>query len=114
MDEKKAYKYKTKLEKGRLELLEELKKKEGPEDFGNDIDHGDEEANEAESLSARVVISRGLKDRLNEIDMALNKIGMNKYGLCEKCGKEIEESVLNVAPEAKFCKSCNLKLKNKE
>ena len=27
----------------------------------------------------------------------------NKYGICESCGKEIEEERLKVAPEARFC-----------
>jgi len=106
MDSKKTQKYKKKLEKERARLLEELEKVQKHEDFGSDIDHFDEEADEAESLSNQLAIVQELKNQLEEIDVSLGKIGEGKYGICEKCKGEIETKILNIVPESRFCKSC--------
>jgi DnaK suppressor protein len=37
------------------------------------------------------------------VEHALEKIARNEYGLCEKCGKEIDLERLKVAPEAEYC-----------
>jgi DnaK suppressor protein len=106
MDTEKIAKYKSALEKERGEVLQELKKEQAPEDFGSDIDHYDEEANEAEEFSNKMAASQDLKERLNAIDSALEKIRVGKYGLCENCGKNIEEKILAIDPESRLCKSC--------
>jgi len=106
MNSEKANEYKTRLEKERAELIKELLKEETPEDFGSDVDHGDEEANEAESFGYRMAEARTLKDRINDIDAALNKILEGKYGICEKCGMEIGAAVLDVIPESRLCQNC--------
>lgn len=108
MDQQKIEEYKKELEATRAELLTELKKDEGPEDFGADVDHGEEEANEAESFSEKVAIGQAHKEQINNIDVALGKIDAGKFGVCEKCGREIEEEVLNITPESRFCKSCKM------
>ncbi len=79
------------------------------EDFGSDVDHGDEEADESESYSNRMSMASDLKVEVNEIDMALNKIAMGTYGICAKCGSEISEEVLEVAPESELCSNCKKK-----
>jgi len=56
-------------------------------------------------------ISAALKAEVNEIDMALNKIAMGTYGTCGKCGMEISEEVLEVAPESEFCAACKKQAK---
>jgi len=104
-------KYKNKLEKERANLLKELGKETRPEDFGSDIDHYDEEADEAEEFSNQLAIGQSLKERISEIDHALSKIKTGKYGVCETCGLEIEEEILELSPESRFCKRC--KLENK-
>lgn len=104
--------YKNKLEKERLLLLEEIKQSEKPVDFGDDVDGFEEEGNEAQEFGDHLAISRDLKLRLDEIDVALSKIKNGEYGKCEKCGNEIEGSVLGISPEARFCKECELKTEN--
>lgn len=106
MDQSKIDGYKTKLEKQRAELMKALKEDEKPEDFGSDIDSLEEEASESEAADNRMAAGAGLKERINEIDMALNKILVGKFGLCEKCGNQIEEEVLRVSPESQLCKNC--------
>jgi len=106
MNQQKIEEYKNRLEMKRNELLAELKKDETPEDFGTDVDHGEEEANEAESFSEKVAIGQTHKEQVNDIDAALGKIPSGKFGICEKCGGEIEEGVLRITPESKLCKGC--------
>ncbi|OGY99769.1 MAG: hypothetical protein A2945_02115 [Candidatus Liptonbacteria bacterium RIFCSPLOWO2_01_FULL_52_25] len=113
MDQSKIDGYRAKLEKQRAELMVAFKKDERPEDFGNDVDHLEEEASETEAADNRMAAGAGLKERINEIDVALNKIRMGKFGICEKCGKEIGADVLAVSPESQLCKSCKKALAKK-
>jgi RNA polymerase-binding transcription factor DksA len=45
-----------------------------------------------------------LEARLIEVKSALEKIENNSFGVCEVCGKEIEEDRLLANPAAKTCK----------
>jgi len=101
-------KYKKKLEKERLLLLGELKETEKPTDFGDDVDHFEEETEEGEAASNQAAVGSTLKSRLDEIDVALSKFQTGKYGICEMCGREIEPAILDIDPESRFCKSCKL------
>ena len=62
----------------------------------------------------------GIKDNANlfltMIDDALNKIAENKYGICDKCGKKINEDRLEIMPYTTICYGCKTKdeLKKKE
>ncbi len=98
--------YKIKLEKEKEKLLKDIIRAEKPEDFGSDIDGSDEEKNEAESFGNQIAFAQTLKERINEIDAALNKIAAGTYGVCEQCGKKIEEKVLVASPESRLCKRC--------
>ncbi len=106
MDQQKLNEYKKELEATRAELLAELKKDEKPEDFGGDVDHGEEEENETESFSEQVALGQSHKEQINDIDIALSKIETGKFGICEKCGREIEERVLRITPESRLCRAC--------
>jgi len=106
MTKEKLSAYEKKLRDEKERLMNEIKKYSEAEDFGADVDHGDEEADESESYANRMSIATALKAEVNEIDMALNKIAMGTYGTCGKCGKEISEEVLSVAPESEFCSDC--------
>lgn len=98
--------YKTKLESEKRRLLKEIEGLSGTLDFGSDIDHGDEEADEAEEFQNELGVAASLKTRVNEIDAALGRIASDAYGACESCEKEISEEVLRVAPESKLCAAC--------
>jgi len=97
-----------KLEKERMLIAGEIARDEKPVDFGSDIDHGDEESDKSEQVGDQLAAARGLKDRLNEIDIALGKIPLGTYGVCEKCGSPIEQEILSIDPESRFCKECKL------
>lgn len=106
IDAKKLSEIKLKLEKDREELLPQLKSSEWHEDFGSDVDP-DEKTDEAESFSEQIAINQTIKERLSEIEIALNKILEMEYGFCENCAKGIEEEILMATPTARFCRNCN-------
>ncbi len=67
----------------------------------------EEKADEMEEYDNLLSLEHNLETRLQDIDLAIEKIGKDVYGICEKCDKEIEEKRLLVCPEAKLCMKCN-------
>lgn len=102
--------FKTELEKTKAGLLAQIKDLESPVDFGDDIDHLDEEADEAEELGNRLAVLKTLKERLQNIETALLKLVENRYGVCEKCGGAISWEILKIDPESKYCKECKAEI----
>ena len=101
--------YKNKLQHERLLIIREVKDLEKPVDFGSDIDHSEEKTDEVEDMSNRLGEENDLRKRLDEIELALQKIETGDYGICESCSKNIEEEVLDIDPESVLCKSCKMK-----
>lgn len=62
----------------------------------------------AEIHIRQILIDLGEKERnqLRLVMMALEKIGNNTYGICERCGGKIPAKRLDVMPYARFCVSC--------
>lgn len=100
--------FKNELEKIKAGLLAQIKDLESPVDFGDDIDHMDEESDETEEFGNRLSITKALKERLQNVESALLKLAENRYGACEKCGKEISWEILKIDPESKYCKDCKV------
>jgi len=98
--------FKNKLEKDKADIETELRRIDADKvpDFGSDNDHYEEEADEAEEFTTNAGIANELKNRLRNIEAALEKIKNEKYGQCEKCDEQIALEVLNAAPESQFCK----------
>jgi len=63
-------------------------------------------ADEVEEYSTLLPIEYNLELKLKNIDLALEKIKKGKYGICEKCGRKIDEKRLKIYPEARFCLKC--------
>lgn len=63
----------------------------------------DEAADDAQEYDNALSLEYSLELKLKDVNMALEKIEKGNYGICEKCGKEIEEERLKAVPEAKFC-----------
>jgi RNA polymerase-binding transcription factor DksA len=97
-------KYQARLEQERRRLLKELEN-EQPADFGSDVEGegAEEESDESEDFANKLAIRQALKNQLNEIDGALNRVRQGTYGACIKCGKEIEKEVLELVPESELC-----------
>lgn len=99
---------KNKLLKEQEEIIKQLKDLGEVPDMGSDTEGevAEEEADEAEEYSKNLGIKQALKERLLEIKNALDKIAKGNYGKCENCGMAIEEVILKIDPESRFCKHC--------
>jgi|SRR3989344_5928594 len=108
---------KTKLEEEKKNLEKELgnfakedKKVKGNWDAkypGNERGNKEEEADEAGEYENLLSLEQSLELKLKDVNLALEKIGQGKYGICERCGKEIEEDRLMAYPGGKLCINCN-------
>jgi len=106
MDTQRIDGYKRKLEMEEGLLLIEIKQSETTQSFGGDTEDSDEETDKSEEVGNQLAIARDLKNRLSEVNIALEKIRTGKYGICEKCGMEIEMEILDIDPESRLCKHC--------
>lgn len=99
--------YKKRLEKERALLMAEIKQSEKPQ-ISETIERQDPDdgSDESEEVGNQLAIAHDLKNRLDEIDIALGKIYAGTYGNCEKCGKPIEKEILDIDPESRLCKHC--------
>ena len=104
--------FKKILEKKYQWLQKMLKRERQEPEFGSDVDSFEEETDETVEFSNRLAVQQTLKEEIEEVEEALNKIKENKYGICEKCGKEISLDLLKIDPESKLCKDCK-KAQNK-
>ena len=107
-------KFKKQLEWIRDEILKKIKGLQKNPDFGDAPGSPDEESSETEEFGTQMAISQKYKEQLADVDVALNKMGKDRYAICERCGKEISENVLKIAPESKLCQNCKTKIKNKK
>ena len=58
------------------------------------------ERGEVEALAAK------LRDTLEEVDQALDKLGEGTYGACEGCGQPIDPVRLEAMPATRYCIDC--------
>jgi len=76
-----------------------------PKDTEDDADEN-LTADNIESYETNTAILKQLEIRFNEVKAALARIAKGTYGVCEKCGKPIEEKRLKANPAATTCMSC--------
>lgn len=72
---------------------------------------GDEADIASDVVDRTLLGSLGAQDAqlLKQIDSALDRIRLNKYGVCLSCGKEISEARLTALPYALMCINCATK-----
>ncbi len=66
----------------------------------------EDSAKKREEYEVRRFLEQTLELKLKKVEEALKKIKKGEYGVCERCGKEIEQERLKAVPEAKYCKLC--------
>ena len=66
----------------------------------------EERADEVEEYESEASIDRQLETRLEDINATLQKIDADAYGICEQCGKEIDEGRLTANPAARTHVHC--------
>lgn len=84
---------------GALERLREALKVE----VDVDAEEGDPDLIEREK---NVALVGQLERKLEAVEAALRSIEKGKYGICERCGKEIGVERLEVRPDATLCVQC--------
>jgi len=68
-------------------------------------DEGDHAATSAKTVVDSAILLQQRKE-LNEIELALDKIKLGTYGICEMCEEPIDVSRLEVKNFARFCIAC--------
>lgn len=72
-----------------------------------EADEGDPELPEREK---NLSLLATFEERMEEIELALQKLREGEYGNCRNCGKEIDPERLAIVPEAQYCVPCKTKL----
>lgn len=75
--------------------------------FGEHKSEQDENADEVAEYSNELPMEHALETKLQNIDLALEKIESGKYGICEICNEEIETERLEAEPSARIHVHCN-------
>jgi DnaK suppressor protein len=52
------------------------------------------------------VLAASLRDQLDEVDAALERLNAGTYGLCLRCGEPIGDDRLAVMPATRYCINC--------
>lgn len=90
----------------KLEQLRTLGQPSAERKEGSPFGKREEGADEASELEKRLALEKRLVESLNEIEHALQKYEAGTYGLCDDCGKAIEQARLEAIPQAILCLSC--------
>ncbi|MEI7424899.1 MAG: TraR/DksA family transcriptional regulator [Candidatus Staskawiczbacteria bacterium] len=69
----------------------------------------DEQADEVQEYDNKLSLEYSFELKLKKVINALERIKNGTYGICEKCGKEIDEDRLQACPEADTCLRCGAK-----
>lgn len=77
-------------------------------DLVKPVASGDEADMAGDVMDRTLLGSLGAQDAqlLKQIDSALDRIRLNKYGICLGCGQEIPQARLEALPYALMCISC--------
>ena len=99
---------KQKLLQKRRALINEVREKhannlEGGSDGTQDIA---DQATTAYTKEFLLSIGDAERQLLKQVDAALEKIRLKKFGQCERCGETIGEKRLEALPFARFCIAC--------
>jgi DnaK suppressor protein len=102
--------------KMRGELVREIARRSretavsGVSDIGDILDSVSEER----TRELDMILTDREKQKLKQIDDALDRIEENTYGLCEECGVKIPRARLKVVPFAKHCVECKEAIEREE
>jgi len=91
-----------------IEKLNELKNFSFKNEINATLEVGDEIDLAGHDIGKEIFheLSDAQKNLLELISSALEKIGNNTYGICEKCGELISKKRLEVLPWVRYCIKC--------
>ncbi len=98
-----------KLEKERQQTVAEIERlreyvRTQPESGSDEVDL------DVYEREKNLALVRRLEQRLDEIDYALRAAKKGTYGICERCGREIDPDRLKALPETTLCIRCKNEL----
>ncbi|MEP6798422.1 MAG: TraR/DksA family transcriptional regulator [Lapillicoccus sp.] len=73
---------------------------------------GDDQADAGASIGGRdyeMTLAAGTRDKLDQIEHALERVADGSYGICESCDNPIGKLRLQAAPRATLCVDCKTK-----
>lgn len=76
------------------------------QDSNVDDEHDPEGSTIAFERSQSDALLRQSREKLVEVDAALERIDARTYGVCEVCGRDIPEGRLEARPAARRCVQC--------
>lgn len=102
--------------KMREELVREIARRSRESKGGSAQDIGDilDSVSEERTRELDMLLTDREKQKLKQIDDALDRIEENLYGLCEECGVKIPKARLRVVPFAKYCVECKEVIEREE
>ena len=109
MEEKFIVETKEKQLAQRKTILEALEGQNADmKDLVKPVESGDEADVASDAVDRTLLDSLGAQDtqRLRLIDSALDRMRLNKYGICVSCGKDIPQARLEALPYALMCIEC--------
>ena len=77
-------------------------------------DKSEEQAGEERLRQLALQLCDRDREKLIQIEEALERIRRGTYGYCEECGDPIEEARLEAMPLAKYCLACQSELEQRE
>jgi DnaK suppressor protein len=92
--------------KNELQQLKVEEKSADEQREGSPFGKREEGATEAFELEKRLALERRLGDALAEVEHALKKYEAGTYGICDLCGRPIEQARLEALPQANLCLEC--------
>jgi len=75
-------------------------------DLADYDNHPADQGTETFERTKDLALDENLDDLLGQIDNALHKIDAGTYGICDRCGRDINPERLKVLPYAIFCVDC--------
>lgn len=102
MDEKRRLEYELK----RLTDEEHLRIKESTGELSSYDNHPADEGSHTFEREVDLGIKDNILTLLNQVNDALTKMESGRYGICQRCGEEINDSRLEVVPATSFCERC--------
>lgn len=115
MDQEQIQKFTERLKAQQREITDQLHESTNEDSMEKDKvqtkwenlgDKDEDNAVEVADFQDSISLERNLETSLGRIEKALDKVKAGIYGICEKCGKEIELARLEAYPEAELCMTC--------
>ncbi len=90
----------------RAEIVGEVEKTSGKENEAEHMADISDDAARSYDRKLQGDLEKQEWNKLNQVEVALEKVAQDKYGTCEQCEAEIPEARLEIMPYAEFCTQC--------